>query len=201
MRFDINNYKGSYAMHCKTEAEAKEFCDYLHSIGKKWVTKASYANTTHWNKDTKEIYYFFNEGTYSKEKSLWITNSNCTVLEWSDFTTEFTKADIKDGMIVEYNQKVGGTNRRLVIDKFLVGADGSALLSDFKDDLTGFGILVINKVYKCTPCGYPFPTLKDIFNNENLTLIWERKAKPEPVEMTIEEICKALGKEIKIVKG
>jgi hypothetical protein len=41
----------------------------------------------------------------------------------------------------------------------------------------------------------------DVLDDNYHTLIWERKEKPKPVEMTIEEICKALGKEIKIVKG
>ena len=36
MKFNIDNYKGKYVMHCKTEEEAKIFCKYLHSIGRMW---------------------------------------------------------------------------------------------------------------------------------------------------------------------
>lgn len=36
MRFDANDYKGRYAMHCATEKEANIFLEYLDSIGRKW---------------------------------------------------------------------------------------------------------------------------------------------------------------------
>lgn len=34
MKFNINKYMGNYAMHCKTEEEAKIFCRYLDSVGR-----------------------------------------------------------------------------------------------------------------------------------------------------------------------
>ena len=37
--FDFGNYKGRYAMHCKTEEEAKEFCKVMHEAGRKWSRK------------------------------------------------------------------------------------------------------------------------------------------------------------------
>jgi hypothetical protein len=33
MMFNIDDYKGKYVMHCKTEEEAEVFCRYLVSIG------------------------------------------------------------------------------------------------------------------------------------------------------------------------
>jgi hypothetical protein len=101
-------------------------------------------------------------------------------------------------MIVEYDNG----NRRLVFGDHLIGINASAPLTDFKDDLTGYFDLDINKVY-CHKKGEHacHITLTNMFGDDDITLIWERKEKPEPVEMTIEEICKALGKEIKIVKG
>ena len=42
MKFDINDYKGKYTMHCKTEEEAKDFCEYLHSVGRRWRTDQPY---------------------------------------------------------------------------------------------------------------------------------------------------------------
>ena len=35
MKFSMNNYKGTYAMHYKTEEEARNFRDYLHAMGKR----------------------------------------------------------------------------------------------------------------------------------------------------------------------
>lgn len=196
MKFDINNYKGKYVMHCKTFEEAKEFCNYLHSIERKWSHGVSYKATTCWTRNTKEICYNFNEGVYSDKD--YYEKAGYTILEWSDFTTEFTKADLQNGMIVEY---ACGRKRMVLNGNLLSMTSGHAPFTDFLDDLKckWDADLNINKVYTCnTDC---LTGLPDVFDEHNLTLIWERKEKPEPVEMTIEEICKALGKEIKIVKG
>lgn len=192
MRFDINNYKGKYAMHCKTEQEAREFCDYLHSIGKKWCNRKSYQDDTEWISCTINTCYDFNKGE-RYYKSYYIRH-DYTILEWSDFTTEFTKADLKDGMVVEY------TNgwRRMVLGQNLIGDKLYVPLCTYTDDLREEHepVYTINKVYKSHAC-----FLGEIREDDFLTLIWERKEeKPEPEEMTLAEVCKALGKEIKIVK-
>ena len=191
MRFDINNYQGNYAMHCKTKEEAREFCNYLHSIGNTWESGDSYKTTTNFKYNRNKTVYYFNKGTYGH-----ISNCYCyfTILEWSDFTTEFTKADLKDGMVVEYNNG----NRRMVLGKYFIGENSHAPLADYTEDLRepNFPKQTINKVYISST-----RSINYLFDDDNLTLIWERKEKPEPVEMTIEEVCKALGKEIKIVKG
>lgn len=196
MKFDINDYKGKYVMHCKTEDEAKEFCEYLHSVGRKWQNGTSYTDLTNWDEETETICYNFNHGLQASKG--FYRRHNYTILEWSDFkANEFTKADLKDGMIVEY----ANGWRRMVLNGNLLSMSGHALLRDFTDDLKSHFSqgLNIHKVYTCnTGC---VSDLTEIFETCNLTLIWERKEKPKPVEMTIEEICKALGKEIKIVKG
>ena len=104
--------------------------------------------------------------------------------------TEFTKADLKDGMVVEYDDG----RRRLVLGDRFIGNNGNAFMHEFNEDLKfNHSYIVINKIYESTAW-----YLNDIFKDDCLTLIWERK--PEPVEMTLAEVCKALGKEIKIVK-
>lgn len=49
MKFNINKYEGNYAMHCKTEEEAKIFCRYLDSVGRRWADGTSYMSMTNWN--------------------------------------------------------------------------------------------------------------------------------------------------------
>ena len=50
------------------------------------------------------------------------------ILEWSDYMQkEFTKSDLKDGMVVEYNDNYFG--KRLVIGGFLIGEDGSSVVT------------------------------------------------------------------------
>ena len=196
MRFDINNYKGNYAMHCKTEAEAKEFCDYLNSIGKTWQNGASYAVITNWDDDAESACYNFNHGSCASIG--FYRRHNYTILEWSDFTTEFTKADLQNGMIVEY---ANGWKRMVLNGNLLNITNGRMSLMSICDDLTSVyqSSLNINKAYICNTDA--LTGLSDVFDEHNLTLIWERKEEPKPVEMTLEEVCKALGKEIKIVKG
>lgn len=47
--FDFGNYKGKYAMHCKTEKEAKEFCKVMHDAGREWCNGTSYIRNECWD--------------------------------------------------------------------------------------------------------------------------------------------------------
>ena len=100
MKFNINNYKGKYVMHCKTKEEAREFCNYLHSIGRKWNNGEFYINQSCYYTYREDTVYFFNDDAfddveYAREKGY-------TILEFSDFdwSREFTKADLKTGDVV-----------------------------------------------------------------------------------------------------
>ena len=184
MKFDINNYKGKYVMHCKTKAEVEEFCDYLRQYNAYHNASAVY------NMYNGSTCFNFNSDTHASEK--FYKENGFTILEFSNFnwSMEFTKADLKDGMIVECRNG----NRYLVAVDRLLRHQGYVHLNEYDDNLK-HGSYTIVKVYTSNK---PF-NLNVLFDDKYLTLIWERK--PEPVEMTIEEICKALGKEIKIVKG
>jgi len=108
---------------------------------------------------------------------------------------KFTKSDLKDGMVVEYNDNYFG--KRLVIGGFLIGEDGHSDLGDYNENLKNVASgLEIVRVYKIKHIG----KISSIMKNRNLELIWERK---EPKKMTIEEMRKKLeeltGEEIKIV--
>lgn len=130
---------------------------------------------------------------------------NYTILEfedfdWSDFTMkkEFTKADLKNGDVVkfrgcgEYGIAIPDVNCIL----FKEGQLNMDLLSD--DMLYGpnnnYDIMAIRRPSEYKGCSfYGF----EKFKKSKTTLVYERK---EVEEMTLEEVCKALGKEIKIVK-
>ena len=75
MIFDAEKYKGKYVMHCKTEAEAKSFCRYLDSIGRKWCDG--------WKYFGKETCYCFNDGKCSYE-GYYISNGY-TILDWGNY--------------------------------------------------------------------------------------------------------------------
>lgn len=95
---------------------------------------------------------------------------------------EFTKADLKDGMVVEYEDK----SRRLVINGFLLGKGSHFDLSGYDENLEiSYSRLNITKVFKICKR----TTLEGIFDDEKLELIWERI---EPKHMTAEEMRQKL---------
>lgn len=95
---------------------------------------------------------------------------------------EFTKSDLKDGMVAEYRDG----DRRLVIDKYLIGKNAHYELSTYNENLEdGYPRLTIMKVFKIRQRAI----LERILDDDNLELIWERK---EPKKMTVEEMRKKL---------
>lgn len=83
MRFNIEDYKGKYVMHCKTEEEAEIFCEYLHSIGRTWSTGDSYLSESYWDRYKKSTCYNFNYGTYRDKQ--YYEADGYTILEMEDF--------------------------------------------------------------------------------------------------------------------
>lgn len=101
------------------------------------------------------------------------------ILEWSDYMQKkFTKSDLKDGMVVEYNDNY--FRKRLVIGGFLTGEDGYADLGDYNENLKSVvSDLEIVRVYKIKCMG----KISSIMEDHNLELIWERE---KPKKMTVE---------------
>ena len=118
---------------------------------------------------------------------------------WSDDMLEpvpFTKADLKDGMVVEVRNNTRNP-RYMVLNGKLRGTLEYMDLMNFNDDLTHTGDyerLDIVKVYKSGG-----DILNKYFHDGYLTLIWERKEEPEHKEMTVAEIEEKLGYKIKVV--
>jgi hypothetical protein len=107
---------------------------------------------------------------------------------------EFTKADLKNGMVVE--QRCGA--RKIVINDRLVGYDSYGELITYEDNLlkkVGYGSsdLDIVKIYQ------PADTLYDSIKSISLKLIWQRQEKPNYKEVTIAEIEEKFGCKVKIV--
>lgn len=108
---------------------------------------------------------------------------------------EFTKADLRDGMVVE--QRDG--NMYLVLAEEVVRKCGYNEMNCYADDLKckGYTEGDIVKVYRITP--ESLRRIEDVFIKSNLELIWERK---EPKKMTVEEMREKLeeltGEEIEV---
>lgn len=184
-QFDWDKFKREkIAVHCKTEEEAKDFCREMHEQGMKWNNGDTYLKHTCY-RHYKEKTCYAACGCYC-DYDFFIRQRH-TILEWSDYMQkkEFTKADLKDGMVVEGQRGIIGF---VLIDKILY-ENGWNSLALWKEDLTcnhddDFDII---KVYKIKT-EYVFE-LSDILNIENLELIWERD---ETKHMTAEEMRKKL---------
>lgn len=108
---------------------------------------------------------------------------------------KFTKADLKSGdVVLRRNGFVEIVCRET---DTLISKDGFNRLSEINEDLTSglsfadWDIIAVRRPKKPHECQFC------AFASEYGELIYERK---ETEEMTLEEVCKALGKEIKIVK-
>lgn len=174
-KFNWDEFKDAdnkIAVHCKTEEEAVDFCEQMHEHGMKWC------NGEYSSRDFAEKY-------------------NYKILECGDYMQKkFTKSDLKDGMVVEYNDNSFGI--RLVVGDFLIGEDGYADLGDYNENLKSVvSDLEIVRVYKIKRMG----KISSIMYDGNLELIWERK---EPKKMTVEEMRKKLeeltGEEIEVMQ-
>ena len=198
-KFNWDEFKNKYnkiAVNCKTEEEAKDFCKRMHEHGMKWCTGKSYMEKTNYEEYKGETCYHGN-GEYSSRD--FAEKYNYKILEWSDYMQkEFTKADLEDGMVVEYRCKDYG--KRMVVGNMLIGEDGSHRLEAYENVLTqGYAEsrLSIIRVYKIKN----ERNFKHIMDDDNLELIWERK---EPKKMTVEEMRKKLeeltGEEIEVTE-
>ncbi len=192
---EFKNKDNKIAVNCKTEEEAKDFCRQMHGQGMKWRNGESYLKNTN--------YYMHNEGMCYYGDGEWSSldiaeNYNYKILEWSDYMQkEFTKADLRDGMVVE--QRDG--DMYLVLAGMVVRKRGYNRIGDYDDDLkcAGYTGGDIVKVYRITPGS--LGCIEEVFVKSNLELIWERK---EPKKMTVEEMRKKLeeltGEEIEVME-
>lgn len=185
-KFKWKEFKNKYnkiAVYCKTEEEAKDFCKQMHEHGMKWCNGESYLKNTNYNARNEGTCYY-GAGEYSSR--VFAEKYNYKILEWSDYMDkEFTKADLRDGMVVE--QRNG--EMYLVLAEEVVRKCGYNEMNCYTDDLKckGYTEGDIVKVYRITP--ESLRRIEDVFIKSNLELIWERK---EPKKMTVEEMRQKL---------
>lgn len=178
---EFKNKDNKIAVNCKTEEEAVDFCKQMHEHGMKWCTGKSYMEKTNYEEYKGETCYYGN-GEYSSR--VFAEKYNYKILEWSDYTNkEFTKADLKDGMVVKHRNG----DKKMVISEALIGEDGYSDRNCFREDLTDryFKDLDIVGVYAIKE----YSNFADMLSDYNLELIWERT---ELKKMTVEEMRKKL---------
>lgn len=197
-KFDINDYPFRCVMHCKTEEQARIFCEYLHSVGRTWLMGNTYLSHHNWEVYESKTVYFFNKGTYG-DVTRYIGTSirilDFNDFDWSDFMKkEFTKADLKNGDVVKTRDGDVGI---AIVDIGVINFGNQGIkFENIRDNLTNTmsndcDIMLVRRPNK------PLDCVSSAFSGYRGELVYERK---EVEEMTLAEVCKALGKEIKIVK-
>lgn len=175
---DTNNI---IAVHCETKEETEDFCKNMHEQGMNWNDGTTYLGRTKFNSYFDQMCYY-GDGEYSSLK--YAKEKGYKILEWSNYIQkEFTKADLKDGMVIEYKDG----RRRLVLNNRLIGKDGYYELNKYTEDMkdkesSERDIMRVFKIDIIT-------TLDRIFHIDNLELIWERK---KTKRMTVEEMRQKL---------
>jgi hypothetical protein len=118
----------------------------------------------------------------------------CTNFDWCDEELElvpFTKADLKDGMVVECSDG----KRKMLINGAFRGTHCYTAVSAYTDTLEcRYNESTINKVYTSKAL-----SLSSYFDDKNLTLIWERPKEEPAKKMTVAEIEKELGYKVEII--
>lgn len=194
--FDWNNFSGDIiAVWCKTEEEAKDFCKQSHEHGYDWVSGESRFNKTE--------YHHYGENTaYSYDCYCdvnWYKDNNYAIIEWSDYMSKpFTKSDLKDGdMVLRRN---GAIEVAIPSAEAFTSVKGFNPLSYIDENLKScypspnseWDIVEVRRPNMPHHC--QFSAFECGFGD----LVYKRE---EKIEMTLEEVCQALGKKIKIVGG
>lgn len=192
MEFNINKYdNGKYVMHVKTKEEYDDFLKHLRDIG-----SCRYGSANVFGVYKQDTCLNFDCGTHCDIK--WYKDHNFTILEWEDFMSKtFTMKNLKSGDIVKDRCGDIGIVNAEVGAILHVNHDDIAYFTSYHDNLTNR----FNSSYDIVAVRRP-ATRDDFslnaFKYELGKLVYERK---EVEEMTLEQVCKALGKNIKIVKG
>ena len=202
--FDWNAFgkeRNKIAVHCKTEEEAIDFCKQSHEHGYDWANGDYRSIDSKWRNHSEDgICYCFECycGKY------WYEENDYTILPWSDYMVApkpiFTKSDLKDGdMTLRRNGVVEVVILSLGV---LTGAKGYMLLADINEDFSDINGDEDWDVIEVRRPNHPYDCQFTCFESDLGEVVYNRERDSEPVvEMTLKEVCEALGKKIKIVEG
>lgn len=169
---------GKVTVHCNTEGKADNFLRECDKQNIKWADEkaSSHSNYEYFKKDTCYSMIYGGLGYcdldfYEKE--------GLKIIDWELVNVkEFTKIDLKDGMVVEYRDG----NRRLVIQNRLISQENFSTLGMYMNNLTHhiYTSMDLVKVYKPKE----IRGLVNMLSDKNLDLIWERKERKQVDFMT-----------------
>lgn len=203
-KFDWDTFgreENKIAVWCKTEEEAIDFCKKSHEKGYDWGSGISRVAESFWE-------FYQSETCYATEfyspRDFYIKN-NYNIFEWSDFIHPytFTKSDLRDGDFIL--RRNGDVEMALPsMNSLVCRRDGWNDMESITENLTenfyyktdiDWDIVEVRRPIKKSDCQF------GIFEFEIGEVVYNRERDEQPIEMTLDEVCEALGKKIKIVEG
>ena len=164
--------KNGMVIKCNSEEEAKEFIKEAYKQGFEWVNHIDGCEEkTCWCTSFSEIYYYL-ESNKIKWSPMDFENYSIEYSTLKEKMKTMTKSDLKNGMVVE----VRNGKRFLIVNDLGIGKDSCIYLDGFMgynenlNDVIGDSTFDITKIYKTVG-----RTFKNLFDNERLSLIWERE--------------------------
>lgn len=194
--FDLNRLANrKIVVHCRTNEEAKDFCQKMHNLRKRWRTGDPYRkDITYWGVFKENTCYDFNSGTYCSTEYYKVHNYD--IIEWSDYMNNFKKSDLTNGDIVV--RRNGNIEIACVDTDVLITENGKTFpLEYIKEDLTSsysenFDIVEVYRPEEPLQCSF----LREEFQEGNLVYYRE----PDPIEITLEEIAELKGVSVDKIK-
>ena len=185
------NLKNGMIIKCNSKEEAQEFIKEAYKQGFKWVNHIDGdEEKTQWYTGSSEIYYYL-----ESNKITWSTgDSGNDSIEYSTLKEKIktmTKSDLKNGMVVELRNG----KRFLIVNDRGFGEDSCITINGFMgydenlNDIMRYSEFDIIKIYKTEG-----NTFKTLFDNERLSLIWEREEKSKLSKEDKKVIKKGLKK-------
>ena len=186
--------KNGMIIKCNSKEDAQEFIKEAHKQGFKWVNyhegdeeKTCWGYVCDLN---SEIYYHLeaDEITWS---SMYSGNESIEYSTLKEKIKTMTKSDLKNGMVVELRNG----KRFLIVNDLGIGKDTFSNLDGYSgydenlNDISDAKTFDITKIYKTVGT-----TFKTLFDNERLSLIWEREEKSKLSKEDKKVIKKGLKK-------
>lgn len=191
---------GELYVDLNSKEEMKHFLNQCADRGLRWASGEAANKGAVVRYFQSRMLVVYKENSYdSGKRALFFATSeplNKKIIKWGDYMKRknFTKADFESGMVVECRN---GERYLVLRDKLLNNKHWNSISDDYTPELKMYENGVhqndIMKIYDTIGV----TNLHNIFDDENLIIIWERQ---EIKEMTVAEIEKELGYNIKIVK-
>jgi hypothetical protein len=192
----VKDLKG-LKIHCDTQEEKKELLEEATKQGFVWCCGSE--KPLEWSDALKISSYKFSDNDFKEIMNRENAKSRCISYKEYKAMPVFTKADLRPCMVVEIEYENETFLAMICFNsKNELCVSSSRFwcpLVELNDDMVCENA-IIKKVYGCS---YSDKWAYEL-STDYRKLLFERKEEPKTEEMTLAEVCKALGKNIKIVK-